>query len=252
MAMSTKQTKMATHAHQAPAIKPTPVEPRKPNFREVPEVVGGDPEEALVGRRKARLLELIAREGSGGAAALARRCDPPRTTANINHMSRPGYHFGSRAARGLEAALGLEHMYFDRHIIATGASTAITHVPVIPWGSIGRFAAENDSPTIPVPWVVGPRAVAGISHGSMWGGDGVPGIPRGWHAVIDPDVAPREGDIVACWLPGATECTLRHFLTDAGRNYLYPLDPRHTSVDEWTRAVKVVGPVVGALRSFRA
>jgi hypothetical protein len=206
-------------------------------------------EEQLVGRRKARLQDLIQREGAGGSKSLAKRAG--LVQSHINHLSLPGYHFGERAARGLEKRLGLPHMYFDQAPTAAGTVRGAPTVPIQPWADIGRYRPTPDAPSIAIPWEVGPRAVAGISHGAMWSGDGGMGIPRGWYAVIDPDVQVREGDVVAVWLPNATEATLRQFLTDGGRPLLYPLDTRNHTIEEWTRAVNVWGPVIGALRNFR-
>lgn len=58
-------------------------------------------------------------------------------------------------------------------------------------------------------------------------------------------------DLVVCWLPGATEATMRHHLLDSGRSWLFPIDARQTGAVEWTKAVMMVGPVVGAQRHFR-
>ncbi len=159
-----------------------------------------DEDRLLTSRRKMRLQELIAREGSGGAASLARKCG--RTQANINHMSLPGYHFGTRAARALEAELGLPHLFFDEPQTPGEVSRDVRLVPVMEWGKVGRHPPGPDAPAVATAWAVGPRAVAVVARGMMWAGEGSPGIPTGWHAFVDPDAAIREGDLLCCWLPG--------------------------------------------------
>lgn len=200
-------------------------------------------------RRKARLRDLIDRE-PGGSKGMALRIGVSQ--AHVNHLSLEGYHFGKAAARNLERKLGKKHMYFDEALPANGRASTTIAVPLQPWADVGRHSPRVDAPTIAVPWEVGPRAVAVISHGAMWSGDGGVGVPRGWYAIIDPDAQVRDGDVVAVLLPGATEATLRQFVIDGGRRLLYPLDPRNTMIDEMTRSVQMCGPVVGALRSFRA
>lgn len=236
--------------HQRGAALAEPPKPARKDMLPAAPVEPQNGEEQLVARRKARLQDLIQREGAGGSKALAKKAG--MVQSHINHLSLPGYHFGERAARGLEKRLGLHHMYFDQAPATAGAVRNAPTVPIQPWADIGRYRATPDAPTVAIPWEVGPRAVAGISHGAMWSGDGGVGIPRGWLAVIDPDVQVREGDVVAVWLPGATEATLRQFLTDGGRHLLYPLDQRNPAIEEWTRQVNVWGPVIGALRNFRA
>lgn len=239
-------------AAETPTHRPPPPPPPKPRAQKPippPPSDTQNAEEQLVARRKARLRDLIEREGSGGSMALSRRAGMGQS--HVNHLSLPGYPFGARAARGLEKQLGLPHNYFDQAPVTTTAAHSAPTVPVLPWADIGRFGATPDAPTISIPWQVGPRAVAGVSHGSMWSGDGGLGIPRGWYAVIDPDLQVREGDVVAVWLAGSTEATLRHYLVDGGRRLLYPLDPRSPAIEEWTRDVTVWGPVVGALKNLR-
>lgn len=209
-----------------------------------------DPNDVLESLRKARLRELIAKEGGyGGAALIARKAG--RTQADINHKSRPGYSFGERSARQLEADLGLPHMYFDAPEAPAGAGQAVRLVPIMDWARVGRHPAGPDTPTVATAWAVGPRAVAVVARGTMWAGDGVPGVPAGWHAIVDPDASQREGDLLCCWLPGASEATLRQYLMDGGTPYLYPVDRRQTNVVEWTRDVFIVGPVIGCAKLFR-
>lgn len=191
---------------------------------------------------------MIERKGYGGAADLAREAG--RTQAGINHMSLPGYEFGSRAARSLERALGLPHMYFDL-ADSPAAAGGLLQVPVMSWDKIGRHPVPPDVARVPVGWPVGGRCLAAVSRGTMSASDGLPGVPAGWHVIIDPDASTREGDIVCVWMPGATEATLRHYLTDGGEYFLYPLDRRHSTVEPWTKGVMLVGPVVGAMRYFR-
>lgn len=227
----------------------TPAKPPPTPTRQelAPPAALADSEEIITGRRKARLRDLIEREGSGGSVSLARRAGVNQ--AHINHLSLPGYPFGARAARGLEQRLDLPHMYFDQAPATAGAARQAPTVPIQPWRDLGRFAPQPDAPTVPVPWDVGPRAVAGLANGAMWANE--TGVPRGWYAVVDPDVQVREGDLVACWLPGSHEATLRHFVMDGGRRLLYPLDPRHPAIDEWGGDTLVWGPVIGALKNFR-
>ena len=248
--MTMTKTKTASR----PVSPPTP-----PDFRQVtgpgaldesridPPPRNQDDEDVLVPLRKFKLRELISKSGRGGATALANKAGV--THGYVSQISRPGFNFGARAARELEQRLGLPHLFFDTPAEPAGHSGSAYLVPVLPWGLVGRSSAPAGSPVVPVGWRVGPRAVAAVSHGAMWSGE--VGIPRGWLAIIDPDAPRRDGDILAVWLPGATECTLRQHITDAGRQMLAPLDPRMGTIDELTKAVKVVGPVVGALKSYR-
>lgn len=233
------RTKTARRPPAPPAADQAKIEPVKDTSERDP----------LIPLRKVRLRELLAHEGRGGAAAFARKAG--MTHSYITQLSKDTYpaNFGARAARELEQRLGLAHMYFDTPLSHPEGARSAHLVPVVPWGILGRVTAPPDSPVIAVGWQVGPRAVAAVSHGSMWTGES--GIPRGWYAVIDPDAPRHEGDILAVWLPGATECTLRQAINDGGHPMLAPLDPRIGTIDEMTRSVKVVGPVVGALKSFR-
>lgn len=224
------------------------IEPPVPKLTKPPPPTQ-DEERLMTSRRKLRLQELIAREGSGGAASLARKCG--RTQANINHMSRPGYQFGARAARALEVELGLPHLYFDEPQVPGEVSRDVKLVPVMEWGKVGRHPPGPEAPGVATAWAVGPRAVAVVARGMMWSGEGAPGIPTGWHAIVDPDATIREGDLLCCWLPGATEATLRQYLVDGGVNYLYPVDRKQVTVAEWTRDTLIVGPVIGAQKAFR-
>lgn len=187
-------------------------------------------------------------EGAGGAAALARKSG--RSQAGINHMAKKGYDFGERAARSLETALGLPFGYFDMLDAPGAAPGAVRMVPLQEWSRIGRFPATS-SQAVPSPWAVGPRAVAALAKPSMWSDPGTPGVPQGWAAIIDPDASTREGDVVCVWIEGASEATLRQYVCDGGAHLLYPMD-RRLPIVEWTKQAFVVGPVIGALKNFRA
>ncbi len=226
------------------------VKARKPTFQTQTTgqlMVEVDAKKTAEAHRKAKLRELIDEQGSGGAAALARKAG--RSQAGISHMASPGYDFGRRAARSLEDALVLPVGYFDLGATSETKQVEVRKIPLQDWSRIGRFpATEGD--TVPCPWQVGPRAVAGKAKPSMWSGDGTPGVPPGWTCIIDPDVDPKEGDVVCVWPPGATEATLRQYVSDAGVRLLYPMD-RRLPIVEWTQLTIVVGPVVGALMHFR-
>lgn len=235
---------------RTPRVIAPPVAPPPPAIHITAPRPAQDPNVVLVANRKKRLRELIAKEGAGGAASLARKAG--RAQSGINHMASHKYHFGERAARELEAQLDLPHLYFDQHESAGAGSMAVHLVPVMEWHRVGRHPADPDMPTIPTAWSVGPRAVSVIARAMMWGGDGLPGVPVGWHAIIDPDAPIHEGDLVCCWLPGATEATLRQYLMDGGVPYLYPVDRRQASGVEWTKDTRIVGPLIGAAKSFRS
>lgn len=207
------------------------------------------PEAVLVARRKKRLQDVIAREGYGSAASVARQAG--RTQANINHLSLPGYPFGDRAARQLEKDLNLPHLYFDLPGNGGGEARAVHNVPIVSWANCGRDYEGIEAEVVAVPWDVGPQAIACISQAGMWSPDSSTGVPPGWLAIIDPAVSPRAGDIVAAWLDGAREATLRQVVDDAGRLYLFPVDPRIPSSQEWRRRDTVVGTVIGCLKLFR-
>lgn len=243
---------MATKAkpRAAKAAAPPQMEPSQSFRRVATTPIAPAPDEVLVARRKKRLKDLISREGYGGAAAIAAKTG--RTQGNISHLSLPGYAFGDRAARQLETDLNLPHMYFDMPVdVATGTTQRLHMIPIVSWANCGRDYSGIDAATVAVPWEVGPQAVACISQAGMWSHDGQLGVPPGWLAVIDPAVSPQSGDIVATWLDGATEATLRQVVDDAGRLHLFPIDPRIQGSQEWRRRDTVVGTVIGSLKLFR-
>lgn len=125
--------------------------------------------------------------------------------------------------------------------INTSPGPSITgRVPLISWTSAGHWCELVDHlpPGDAEDWIattakVGPHAFALRIRGDSM----EPTIPDGALVIVDPDTPAEHNRIVIVRQNGNTECTCKRLVTDGGRAYLRPDNPRYPIINMATDAV---------------
>lgn len=108
-------------------------------------------------------------------------------------------------------------------------------IPVIPW-SLGAVRQANPSykcdEFVSTTKNVGPNTFALRVRGdSMENPRGKPSYPEGAIIIVDPNRTPRSGDRVVALPVGAPEATFKLYREDAGRRWLFALNPQYPPIE---------------------
>lgn len=125
-------------------------------------------------------------------------------------------------------------------------------VPLISWVQAGSWceALTNVELGEAELWLSCPVATSKNSYALRVVGDSMtnPGqgrtYPHGSIIFVDPEVTPHNGDRVIARLPSTNEATFKVLVSDAGKQYLKPINPQYPII-EINEEVQLCGKVVG-------
>lgn len=157
---------------------------------------------------------------------------------------------------------GVEPMYGDVVSRQEGASstcnvTADFHhmfkVPLISWVQAGMWCetANGLESCDAELWLPCPVKISPTGYALRVVGDSMtnPGMgrsyPDGCVIFVDPEIVTNNGDRVIARLPASNEATFKVLVTDAGKNYLKPINPQYPII-EITEEMQICGKVVGS------
>lgn len=126
-------------------------------------------------------------------------------------------------------------------------------VPLISWVQAGAWCetVENSAALEAEQWLSCPVNISKTGYALRVVGDSMtnpgPGrsYPTGCVIFVDPEQAIKNGDRVIARLPITNEATFKVLVSDAGRQYLKPINPQYPII-EITEEVHLCGKVVGS------
>lgn len=132
--------------------------------------------------------------------------------------------------------------------------TRFPQVPEISWIAAGQlqdighipYPEEGEWPLIEPKYKVGKRAWALRVDGDSMDDGTDEGIKKGWIIIVDPDKAAHAGSFVIAKDVNTQKATFKQLVTDGGRWFLKPLNPRWPIVEIDDPAIRVIGVVTEA------
>lgn len=128
-------------------------------------------------------------------------------------------------------------------------------VPLISWvDAASRCKPDEASSTIDEKkwlWLACPVKIGRAGYAVEVVGDSMTNVglgktyPAGCVLFVDPELAISNGDTVIAALPNSNEATFKVLVSDAGKQYLKPINPQYPMM-ELTEDVRLCGKVVGA------
>lgn len=126
-------------------------------------------------------------------------------------------------------------------------------VPLISWVQAGAWceAISNFEAYDPDSWLSCPVPISDQGYALKVLGDSMtnpgPGrsYPTGCIIFVDPEAETKTGDRVIARLPRTNEATFKILVSDAGRQFLRPINPQYPII-EITEETHICGKVVGA------
>ncbi|MEN5312392.1 LexA family protein [Pseudomonas koreensis] len=126
-------------------------------------------------------------------------------------------------------------------------------VPLISWVQAGAWceAIENSAALEAELWLSCPVNISKSGYALRVIGDSMtnpgPGrsYPTGCVIFVDPEQSIKNGDRVIAQLPITNEATFKVLVSDAGRQYLKPINPQYPII-EITEEIHLCGKVVGS------
>ncbi|MBD8187795.1 peptidase S24 [Pseudomonas viridiflava] len=128
-------------------------------------------------------------------------------------------------------------------------------VPMISWvDAARRYNSDNASTTADERewlWLSCPVKIGRAGYALEVSGDSMtnpgPGktYPAGCVLFVDPELNIANGDTIIAALPNSNEATFKVLVSDAGKQYLKPINPQYPII-EMTKDIKLCGKVVGA------
>jgi len=126
-------------------------------------------------------------------------------------------------------------------------------VPLISWVQAGMWcetvcSLESCDAEL---WLPCPVKISSTGYALRVVGDSMtnPGLgrsyPDGCVIFVDPEIVTNNGDRVIARLPASNEATFKVLVTDAGKNYLKPINPQYPII-EITEEMQICGKVVGS------
>lgn len=161
--------------------------------------------------------------------------------------------FGERAARGLEAKLGLPDRWLDVDDDNNNVELAPEvrgGVPLISWIQAGDWAEASDPfhPGDAEAWIPSIKAHSERAFALRVRGDSMTAphgksYPEGCIIIVEPArLLPVNGERIVAKLEGTNEVTFKVYKEEDGRRWLQPLNPSHEPIRQ---PFKVVGTVIG-------
>ena len=206
---------------------------------------------------------------AGGPAEAARKLDMDDSQLSQIAGKNPIRNIGTTLARRIENAfhkpegwLDVPHSQMllpqprsDRNV--SPARDLQREVPLISWVQAGDWGNLEDhfQPGDAERWVatyakVGRHAFAlRIIGDSMTNPSGAPSFPEGTIIIVDPERDAKPGKFVVVRQNVDTECTFKQLVSDGGRHYLKPLNPRYPLLEMLSDAV-IAGVLVQAVMDF--
>ena len=181
-------------------------------------------------KRVEKLRSLV--EKAGGIAAFARNyngIDPTYISQLLNgHRS-----FGERAARNMEAKIGVKQGWFDieQESSNIGPIEIPGMVPVISWVAAGLWTPITDQSIEPLEWMPCP-----VKHGngtyalivrgqSMYNPIGERSFKDGDIIFVDPTIDAQNKDFVIARLDNESEATFKQLVVEDGQKMLMAINP---------------------------
>ncbi len=129
--------------------------------------------------------------------------------------------------------------------------TTLKMVPLISWEQATTWlSAPNFSTADAETWLACPASISKSGFALRVHGDSMtshgPGrsYPNGSIIFIDPEISPSNGDRVIATLQNSSEATFKVLVSDAGKQYLKPINPQYPII-EVTDHTTLNGKVVG-------
>lgn len=181
-------------------------------------------------KRTEKLRSLVTQ--AGGIAAFARKhngIDPTYISQLLNgHRS-----FGERAARNMEAKIGVKPGWFDiEEETANIEPISIPGtVPVVSWVAAGTWTPMSDQTVEPLEWLPCP-----VKHGkgtyalivrgpSMYNPTGERSFKDGDIIFVDPTLDAQNKDFVIARLDNESEATFKQLIVEDGQKMLMAINP---------------------------
>lgn len=142
-----------------------------------------------------------------------------------------------------------------REVATYGANETISHsqqVPLISWlqASLRCKHADADAHEI-AQWIYCPVPISQSGYAlnvigdSMTSASSERSYPAGCIIFVEPRIEARPGDRVIARVPRTDEVTFKTLVTDAGRQFLRPLNPQYPIIDI-TEETHICGKVIGS------
>ncbi len=125
-------------------------------------------------------------------------------------------------------------------------------VPLISWVQAGQWseAADPYAAGVAEDWILTGAKVGPHAYALRVRGDSMePEFSEGDILIVDPDVQPTNGRFVIVRLDDAQEATFKQLVTDGGRQYLKPTNPRYPIIEVNENAT-FCGAIVGKFKSY--
>ncbi|MCZ4064099.1 S24 family peptidase [Oxalobacter aliiformigenes] len=208
-------------------------------------------------KRTEKLRSLVTQ--AGGIAAFARQhngIDPTYISQLLNrHRS-----FGERAARNMEAKIGVKPGWFDiEEETANIEPVSIPGmVPVISWVAAGIWTPMSDQTVEPLEWLPCP-----VKHGkgtyalivrgqSMCNPTGERSFKDGDIIFVDPTLDAQNKDFVIARLDNESEATFKKLIVEDGQKMLMAINPdwkpKFISING---NASILGVVIGKVERWR-
>lgn len=183
--------------------------------------------------RRDNLLMLIINRFGGNQTAFAEAVDikPPQVNRWISRTTRDARNIGERSARSIEQKLALPAGWMDQNHSDepnTASGEIRGTVPLISWVQAGHWQhvidelQPGEGERIETTY----RARA-HSYALRVRGDSMePRFPEGAILIVEPEEEPCPGKFVIIRQNG-DEATFKQLVSDGGRFYLKPLNPRY-------------------------
>lgn len=124
-------------------------------------------------------------------------------------------------------------------------------VPLISWVQAGAWCEANFDQHDGESWLSCPVPISGSGYALRVLGDSMtnpgPGrsYPTGCIIFVDPEAEANAGDRVIARVPRTNEATFKVLVSDAGRQFLKPINPQYPIIDI-TEETHICGKVVGS------
>ncbi len=125
-------------------------------------------------------------------------------------------------------------------------------VPLISWVQAGQWneVADPYAKGVAEDWILTGAKVGAQAYALRVRGDSMaPEFSEGDIIIVDPDVEATNGKFVIVRLDDAKEATFKQLVTDGGKQYLKPINPRYPII-EINENATFCGAIVGKFKSY--